>query len=104
MNIEVVIVRRVDLIQNCGHYNNKWRRSQYDIVVVKIKDTGIGIHPDISPKLFTKFVTQSYKGGTGLGLFIFKNIIEGYGGKIWAGNTTYDGETGATFSFILPVK
>jgi signal transduction histidine kinase len=44
-------------------------------IIVKIKDTGIGIHPNILPKLFTKFATKSDTGGT-VGLFISKSIIE----------------------------
>jgi signal transduction histidine kinase len=50
---------------------------------VSVKDTGIGIAPEILPRLFTKFATKSYKG-TGLGLFISKSIVEAHGGKIWA--------------------
>jgi signal transduction histidine kinase len=53
------------------------------------------------PRLFTRFATKSEKGGTGLGLFISKSIIEAHGGKIWAHNNT-DGK-GATFSFSLPL-
>ena len=71
-----------------------------DHVVVSIKDTGKGIDSEILPRLFTKFVTKS-KGGTGLGLFISKNIIESHGGRIWAENNR-DGEKGATFGFSLP--
>jgi two-component system sensor histidine kinase VicK len=52
--------------------------------VVSVKDNGQGIDPSILPKLFTKFATKSEVGGTGLGLFISKNIIEAHGGKIWA--------------------
>ena len=44
-------------------------------VIVYIKDTGQGIAPEILPRLFTKFASKSDKG-TGLGLFISKNIIE----------------------------
>ena len=55
-----------------------------DEIVVSIKDTGTGIHPEILPKLFTKFVTKSPIPGTGLGLFISKSIVERHGGKIWA--------------------
>jgi K+-sensing histidine kinase KdpD len=68
-------------------------------VVFSIKDTGIGIAPEIIPRLFTKFTTKSQKG-TGLGLFISKSIIKAHGGKIWAENNT-DGK-GATFTFSLP--
>ena len=67
-------------------------------VIVRIKDTGIGISPEIMPRLFTKFATKSEKG-TGLGLFISKSIIETHGGNIWAENNT-DGK-GATFYFSL---
>jgi signal transduction histidine kinase len=72
-------------------------------VVVKIKDTGIGIHPDILPKLFTKFATKSDTGGTGLGLFISRSIIEKHGSTIWAENNDRYGGTGATFAFSLPI-
>jgi signal transduction histidine kinase len=67
--------------------------------IVSFRDAGRGIDPEIYPNLFTKFVTKSEKG-TGLGLFISKNIIEAHGGKIWAENNS-DG-IGATFSFSLP--
>jgi signal transduction histidine kinase len=55
------------------------------------------------PKLFTKFATKSDNGGTGLGLFISKSIIEKHGGIIWAENNKSDGGIGATFAFILPI-
>ena len=79
-----------------------------DEILVSIKDTGTGIHPAILPKLFTKFATKSMWGGTGLGLFISKKIIEMHGGKIWAiNNKEIDGrekDVGSTFTFSLPVK
>ena len=68
--------------------------------VVRIKDNGIGIHPEIFPRLFTKFATRS-DTGTGVGLFISKSIVEAHGGKIWAENNP-DGR-GATFYFTLPI-
>ncbi|HXS60593.1 MAG TPA: HAMP domain-containing sensor histidine kinase [Candidatus Sulfopaludibacter sp.] len=73
------------------------------IVVVRIKDTGSGIDMDILPRLFTKFSSKSFQG-TGVGLYISKNIIEAHGGQIWAENNTEDGKSGATFSFSLPFK
>ena len=67
-------------------------------VIVSIKDTGSGIEHEILPRLFSKFSAKSFEG-TGLGLFISKNI-EAHGGRIWAENNA-DGK-GATFSFSLP--
>jgi signal transduction histidine kinase len=69
-------------------------------VIVKVKDSGFGIDPDIMPRLFTKFATKSHTG-TGPGLFICKSIIEAHGGRMWAENNR-DGR-GATFSFSLPI-
>jgi signal transduction histidine kinase len=68
-------------------------------IQVSIKDTGTGLSPAILPKLFSKFVSTD-SGGTGLGLFVSKNIVEAHGGKIQAQNN--DDGKGATFSFIIP--
>jgi signal transduction histidine kinase len=70
-------------------------------VIVSVKDTGIGIDPEIFPRLFTKFTTKSYHG-TGLGLFISKNVVEAHGGKVWAQNNP-DGK-GSTFYFSLQLN
>jgi signal transduction histidine kinase len=69
-------------------------------IIVSIRDNGLGIDPEILPKLFTKFTTKS-SSGTGLGLFISKSIVEAHGGKIWAENNS-NGK-GAKFSFTLPI-
>ena len=71
-----------------------------DEVIVRIIDTGIGIDSEIFPRLFTKFATNSYGGGTGLGLYLSKCIIKAHNGRIWAENNS-DGR-GSTFSFRLP--
>ena len=72
-------------------------------VIVSIKDTGTGIHSEVLPKLFEKFATKSsIAGGTGLGLFISKSIIEMHGGRIWATNNKEG--VGATITFTLPIK
>jgi signal transduction histidine kinase len=72
------------------------------IVIVSVKDTGRGIDVKMLPRLFSKFVSNSERGGTGLGLYISKSIIEAHGGKIWATNNS-DGK-GAIVSFNLPVS
>jgi signal transduction histidine kinase len=70
-------------------------------VIVSINDTGVGIDPEVIPKLFSKFTSKSFQG-TGLGLYICKSIIESHGGTIWAENNS-DGK-GATFTFSLPIS
>jgi signal transduction histidine kinase len=70
--------------------------------IVSIRDGGVGIDPEVFPRLFSKFASKSFEG-TGLGLFISKSIIEAHGGKIWAENNASenDGSRGATFRFSL---
>jgi signal transduction histidine kinase len=81
--------------------NNEDNDDAKEVIVISVKDTGSGIHPEIIPRLFTKFASKSFSG-TGLGLYISKGIVEAHGGKIWAENNT-DGK-GATFSFSLPLN
>lgn len=75
-------------------------------VELSVKDTGVGIPEDQKSRIFTKFfrgsnVVRIDTEGSGLGLFISKNIIEAHGGRIW-----FDSEegVGTTFYFTLPVK
>ena len=70
--------------------------------VVTVQDDGTGIDLDIFPLLFSKFATKS-TGGTGLGLFICKRIIEAHGGTITAKNRQMAGRTGAILRFTLPL-
>jgi len=73
--------------------------AQESNITIEIRDNGEGIHSEILPRLFTKFATRSFYG-TGLGLYLCRNIINMHGGKIWAENNK-DG-IGATISFTLP--
>ncbi|HKU82920.1 MAG TPA: HAMP domain-containing sensor histidine kinase [Candidatus Nitrosocosmicus sp.] len=75
-------------------------RIEEEIIYIAITDSGKGISPDILPRLFEKFMTNS-DSGTGLGLYISKKLVEAMGGKIWAFNNS-DG-VGSTFIFSLPL-
>lgn len=75
-------------------------------ILFKIKDSGIGIPEDQKERIFQKFFRAAnamrfVTEGTGLGLFITKNIIEAHGGKIWF--ESKEGK-GTTFYFTLPIK
>jgi two-component system, OmpR family, sensor histidine kinase VicK len=72
-------------------------------VIVKVKDTGTPIDPDILPQLFSTFASKSFED-TRLGLFIAKNIVEAHNGKVWAENNNINThrERRDTFSFTLP--
>lgn len=83
-----------------GHITISTEKTDSD-AIVRVKDTGSGIDPEIYPRLFSKFASKSYQG-TGLGLFISKSIVEAHGGKIWVENNK--NENGVTFIFTLPLK
>jgi signal transduction histidine kinase len=98
--ISNLLSNAVKFTKNEGHITIDAKRKDAQ-ALVSIRDTGSGIGPMIMPKLFSKFVTNSPRG-TGVGLFISKNIIEAHGGKIWAENNA-DGK-GAKFTFSLPIS
>lgn len=74
-------------------------------LVTSVRDHGVGITANQVERLFQKFgriynPMSMQAGGTGLGLYIVKNLVESHGGKIWV--TTRVGK-GSKFSFSLPI-
>jgi len=72
-----------------GGINIKLEKINQDRCRLMIKDTGIGIPPEVMPKLFEKFsrapdASKTNIMGTGLGLFVAKTIIEQHKGRVWA--------------------
>ena len=84
--------------------NSDKQKQEEQEAVVTLEDTGTGIHSEILPRLFSKFATKSNVGGTGLGLFISKSIVEAHGGRIKGENYTYDGKKGARFIITIPLN
>ncbi|WP_103500693.1 MULTISPECIES: ATP-binding protein [Streptomyces] len=66
---------------------------------VTVSDQGAGIPEDAMHRVFTRFWRGSPRGGTGLGLYIVKGIIEAHGGTVTVGRCSGGG---ARFRFILP--
>lgn len=80
--------------------------------VVKIVDNGRGITPDELPRLFERFYqghSDRQSMGSGLGLYLTRQIIEAHGGTVWgknrfsSGDATSRSQRGAAFGFRLPV-
>ena len=69
-------------------------------ICLRVKDTGEGIGPEVSDKLFMPFQT-SKADGLGLGLAISQNVIESHGGRIRALSNL---DVGATFEVELPLR
>src|SRR5215203_2654746 len=109
-----------NLIRNAAKFTNgkeakieiileKIKKDKKELISVKIMDNGTGIDPEILPRLFSKFTTKSEFGGTGLGLYISKKIIEAHDGTIRGYNNNNNNNNrdrekkGSTFEFILPL-
>ena len=72
---------------------------------ISVKDTGVGIPKEDMPRLFTKFfraknVLKFETEGSGLGIYIVKNIVRRHGGEIRAESEL---GRGTTFHFTLPL-
>lgn len=99
-----------NLIDNAIKYSNEGgvvdvsARVVGDFIAVSVTDHGIGIPSSVADKLFTKFYrshrSSSSIGGSGIGLYISKAIVESHGGRI--GVDSIEGK-GSTFTFTLPI-
>ena len=73
-------------------------------LLFQVIDHGIGIRDEAMAHLFERFYRvegETVRGGTGLGLYISKQIIDAHGGRIWAESKFGQG---STFSFTLPLN
>jgi signal transduction histidine kinase len=81
-------------------------REEHDAVRIEVEDTGQGIPAEHLERIFDKFVqvkraSDATPGSVGLGLAIAKEIVETYGGRIWA---VSEPGKGSVFSFVLPLQ
>jgi signal transduction histidine kinase len=111
VDVEKISLAIQNLLENAIRYNREGGEIEITLeekegkIKFSIKDTGIGIPKNQQHRVFIKFfrapnALRMETEGSGLGLFITKNIIEAHGGKIW-----FESEEGkgTTFYFTLPV-
>jgi signal transduction histidine kinase len=67
-------------------------------VLIKVRDTGPGIAPELRDRLFEPFATAGKAGGLGLGLYFSRQAVIDHGGQMWVES----GSHGACFAFRLP--
>jgi len=103
-------LRRVlaNLIGNAVNYTQSGGKiniiasSNEDAIIVSVEDTGIGIPENDIPKLFNRFSQGTSKKrsvGTGLGLYLARQIVEAHNGKIWLESEL---GKGSRFNFSIP--
>lgn len=120
VNGDALQLRRVFTNLLANAINNCPRGGKVEIVLesdssyqmVKILDNGRGITPDELPRLFERFYqghSDRQSMGSGLGLYLTRQIIEAHGGSVWGKNrfssedATSRSQRGASFGFRLPV-
>lgn len=112
LDSEKIIITMQNLIENAVKYTKKGGEIKISVeqnddkIKFSVKDNGIGISEKQQKRLFTKFFRSGgaitmETDGSGLGLFIAKNIIEAHGGKIWCES---EENKGSVFSFLIPIK
>ncbi len=73
--------------------------SESDATAVTVLDEGEGVPEDLQTRIFTKFWRGGRRGGTGLGLYIVRGLVEAHGGTVSVGRAPGGG---AAFRFVLP--
>ena len=73
-------------------------------VVLTVKDSGVGIPTEQLPRIFEAFFTTRSTIGTGIGLFVAKQFVEGHGGKIYVESSTDPTSHGTKMSIFLPLE
>jgi len=68
-------------------------------VQVVVSDEGAGIGEETAARVFTRFWRGNRRGGTGLGLYIVKGLVEAHGGSVEVRRAP---SGGAEFRFVLP--
>jgi len=82
--------------------SHEWKNANLEGVRVTIADSGSGINPATKLRLFEPFYTTKKDVGTGLGLWLTKEIVEKHGGSISVRSSIQPGRTGTAFSVFLP--
>jgi signal transduction histidine kinase len=75
-----------------------------DGIVLAIEDNGVGIASDDLPKVFDAFFTTRNTVGTGIGMFIAKQFVEGHGGRVEIESRNDVNNHGTVVRVFLPVS
>ncbi len=113
LDIPRIVEVMINLIGNAIKYTDPGGKivvnchTDDDRIIVSVEDNGRGIPKDKSDHIFEKFcqvdVLKDQVKGTGLGMFISKNLIALHKGKLWFKSSVDPEEHGTTFYFSLPI-
>jgi PAS domain S-box-containing protein len=98
-----LMINAIDAMKNIAGTRELAIKSQHaetGQILVCVNDTGVGLPPQQSDKVFEAFFTTK-SHGTGMGLSISRSIVESHGGRLWA---AHNSPRGASFCFTLPAN
>ena len=104
ISIENLVENAINYTPKNGTVTLALSKDTNNNILISVKDTGIGIPKDQQERIFTKFFRSGnalrvQTEGSGMGLFVSKNIVESHKGKIWFESA--EGQ-GTTFFILLP--
>jgi len=91
----------VDAMPKGGILTIGARRDSQNGLAITVADTGMGIEPDVLPRIFQPFFTSKKRRGLGLGLPICDRIVKAHGGRIEVESVS---SKGTTFTIRLPIN
>ena len=101
-NADLLVQVLTNILQNAGAHTKNGTvaisaKKQGNIITVEVRDTGEGILPELLPHVFERGVST---GGTGVGLYLCKTVVESHGGRIWIES---EPGSGTSVYYTLPV-
>jgi PAS domain S-box-containing protein len=104
-----LVVNAIDAMPSGGRLLVRSRegydwRTQRPGLVITIADTGTGLSKQVRERIFEAFYTTKGIGGTGLGLWISREILDRHHGKLWVRSTQRPGRSGSVFAIFLPFE
>ncbi len=97
-----LVMNGIEAMSNIGERTRELvittRNTDADQVQVTVEDSGIGLDPNTTSKIFDPFYTTK-PGGMGMGLSVSRSILQTHGGRLWA--AAKDGP-GTVFHISLP--
>jgi signal transduction histidine kinase len=104
-----LISNSIDAVEQNGEIivvassNKNWRRSPMPGMRVTVIDNGPGIKTTLRKRIFEPFFTTKKDVGTGLGLWVTRNLVEKHGGAVHLHSRTTPGKSYTAFSIFLPM-
>ena len=99
MNLMLNGIEAMKSMNTPGKLTIKSQQDDSGQLLISVMDTGVGVPPEKTEKIFDAFFTSKPQG-TGMGLPISRSIVASHGGRLWAVSNP---ESGSIFRFTLPM-